>query len=147
MNRPRQRNRADEGYRFRGNMGSKPRNFPKSGKGEKYGRNERLGAKLLDLEFWPGLLLWNSGLGPKSRTDTGPPREGKGSFCRCESRNPGGKYLRTDPGGKVYQDIDWALKTIGGSLDNNMPLLSEFSRYGNGESQRKDGRRCYITAQ
>ena len=42
------------------------------------------------------------------------PPQYKGSFAKGEHRNPVGKTLRTDPGGKAYQDSDRALKTNGG---------------------------------
>ena len=41
-----------------------------------------------------------------------------------------GRAIRIDHGGKFYKDSEWALKTNGISLARNIPLLSEFSRYG-----------------
>ena len=62
----------------------------------------------------------------------GPPTttKGNGSFSKGESRNPVGRAPRTDHGGEVYRDSDWALRPNGGTLANNMPILREFTRYG-----------------
>ena len=51
-----------------------------------------------------------------------------------------------DHGGKGYEDSDFDLKTKEISLARNMPLLSEFTRYGKCETAGKDGRISYITA-
>ena len=47
-----------------------------------------------------------SWMGPKS----GPPAKGNGSCAQGESRNPEGRTLGEDTGGKVYKDIERALK-------------------------------------
>ena len=62
-----------------------------------------------------------------------------------EIETPTGREPMTDPGGKVYQDSDWALKTNERSLAKNMPLLSEFTRCGEWGSQQKYGQRRYTT--
>ena len=69
------------------------------------------------------------------------PMQGNGSFVKWENRNPVGKAPRTDPVGKVYQDSVWvwSLKTNARYLAKNMPLLSEFRRYGDGKSHQKMG--------
>ena len=57
-----------------------------------------------------------------------PPKE-KGRCAKGGNQKPMGRSPRTDPGGKAYQDIEWALKTNGGSVAGNMPLLIEFANY------------------
>ena len=57
-----------------------------------------------------------------------PPRE-KGSFDKWGNKNPIGREPGTDPGCKVYQDSDLALKTNERSLAKKMPVLSEFTFY------------------
>ena len=52
----------------------------------------------------------------------------------------------TDPGCKVYQDSGWDLRKLGASLAKIMHLVIEFTRYGNGESPQKGGKRRYTTA-
>ena len=58
-----------------------------------------------------------------------PPRN-KDSFAKGGNPNPIGGTPRTDPGGKAYRDIDWALKTNERAVATNMALLSEFTNYG-----------------
>ena len=65
------------------------------------------------------------------------PKEG-GIFDKGESRNPAGRTPMIDHGCKVYKDSDWGLKRIERSQARNIPLLSEFTRYGEwgGSSKR-----------
>ena len=57
-----------------------------------------------------GMPNWGRNPGPPITTD------GKGSFDKWGNLNPIGRAPRTDHGGKVYDDTDWALKTIERSL-------------------------------
>ena len=52
--------------------------------------------------YWAGSQVWNQ--------NPAPAANGKGSFAKGESQNPGGRTPRIDHGGKVYRDIDWGLK-------------------------------------
>ena len=55
--------------------------------------------------------------------------QNKGIFAKAKNKNPIGRTLRTDPGGGAYRDSGWHLKRNGRSVAENMPLLSEFTRY------------------
>ena len=44
--------------------------------------------------------------------------------------NPAGRKLKADPGGRAYRDSDLSLKTNERDVAKNMPLLSEFTNYG-----------------
>ena len=58
-----------------------------------------------------------------------------------KEKNPMGRAPMTDPGCKVYHDIGRDLMTKERPLAKNMPLLSEFTRYGDGASPQIDGQR------
>ena len=74
-----------------------------------------------DYRYWGGIPNWGRNPGPPI------PTNGKCNFDKWGDRNPRGRTPRADPGCKVCQYIDWALKTNGGSLAKDMPLLSEFT--------------------
>ena len=59
-----------------------------------------------------------------------PPAKGRGSLAKGGSQNPAGRTISEDHGCKVYKDSDWGVKTNERSLARNMPVLSEFTRYG-----------------
>ena len=77
-------------------------------------------------------------MGPKSGNTNAD--KGNVSFAKWGNLNPVGKAPMADPGGKVYQDSDWVLKTNEGSLAKNMPLLIQFTRYGDGDRSKKMGK-------
>ena len=48
-----------------------------------------------------------------------------------------GTSPRADPGGKAYQDSEWALRTNERSVARNIPLLSEFTNYADWETDAR----------
>ena len=62
--------------------------------------------------------------------------ENKGSFAKGES-NQIGKILRTDPGGKSYQDSERYLKTNERRVAENMPLLRDFKNYADWDTDAR----------
>ena len=76
----------------------------------------------------------------------GPPMpiKGNGSFSKGGNKNPTGRAPWADPGGEVYQDSDWGLKTNERSLSKNMHLLSEFTCYLDWEAASKKMGRDFI---
>ena len=68
-----------------------------------------------------------------------PPTQHKGSYANTGKGGKqtllGGGNLKTDPGGKAYEDSEWALKTNGGAIAKNMPLLMEYANYGAWETE------------
>ena len=65
------------------------------------------------------------------------PPKGNGSFAKGGNQNPMGRAPRTDPGGNAYQYSDLALKTNEVYLPKNMPLIREFPRNLDWETDAK----------
>ena len=78
---------------------------------------------------WCNYATYLNWIGPNNWEQTPMMPKNKGSFEKGGNRNPIGTTLRTDPGGKAYQDSDLDLKTNERSAAQNMPLLSESTRY------------------
>ena len=87
----------------------------------------------MDQKDWDWHAYYNYWRGiPKLVQNPGPPipMKGKGSLGKWGNQNPKGRAPMADPGGKVYQDSGRGLKTNVRCLAKNMPLLNEFTRYG-----------------
>ena len=69
-------------------------------------------------------------IGPSGWGQSIPTPHHKGSFAKGEKPELMGENLKTDPGGRAYEDIDCDLKTNERALAKNMPLLSEYTNYG-----------------
>ena len=69
-----------------------------------------------------------------------PQTQHKGSFTNAgKGGKPtyGGTHLKTDHGGKAYEDSERDLKTNGRGIVKNIPLLSEYANYGDWEAEAK----------
>ena len=81
---------------------------PKQGETADWAQNLRGWYAYMDYGNWLGVDNW------VQNVETPTPSKGKGGFLNGGNQNPMGRAPMTDPGGKVYQDSDWALKTNGG---------------------------------
>ena len=110
-------------------------NLPMAEKGPRQWEPTELGnyqerRNYMNFQNWYGSNNWET---------TPTPPQYKGSFEKWGggNRNPIGRTLRTDPGGNAYQGSDFALKTNGGSVAKNMPLLSKFTSYVDRETDAR----------
>ena len=64
-----------------------------------------------------------------------PPTQNKGSYAKGGKPTLVGENLQTDPGCKAYRDSEWDFKTNGRAIAKNMHLLSEYTNYGDWETE------------
>ena len=79
-------------------------------------------------DLYPEAMNWNE---PAKNNWAVPKSKGKGQGLKGET------YLRTDPGGLVFEPSDWAPKPSERSPVGSMPLLSEFIRCKMGKRSKK----------
>ena len=68
-------------------------------------------------------------LGPRGWGKSGPTLQPKGNYAKGGRQSPMWSNLKVDPGGKAFEDSEWSSKLNGRSVMQTMPLLSEFARY------------------